>query len=178
MSKTDPQIQAHFAKLKEYEQRLDEAVERGKREILGEIDAGRFTADDIKGFKDLHDYIDANMLGGLCDETGPASSSAFDTNIRWLEFGNALQERLHQWIKDGGLTGFYLAELETRNFSFQAAGRTREEALDALKAGWESHQQEYGPGVVSWEEISWGDEEVQFIHMHLGKAYRDREELH
>lgn len=46
---------------------IEETVARMKREILEEMDAGRIPR-TVSSFSELHDYIDANELGGFCEE--------------------------------------------------------------------------------------------------------------
>ncbi len=52
------------------EQDVADAVALAKREVLDMIDEGVVPA-DVADFSELHDYTDANCLGGLCDEGGP-----------------------------------------------------------------------------------------------------------
>lgn len=46
---------------------IEETVARMKREILEEMDAGRIPR-TVSSFSELHDYIDANELGGFCED--------------------------------------------------------------------------------------------------------------
>lgn len=50
----------------------EQLAEAMKRDIQGQIEAGRVPA-DIDSFSRLHDHCDANCLGGLCDEAILAS---------------------------------------------------------------------------------------------------------
>lgn len=52
------------------EQALEQAIEQMKREVCEEIASGRIPK-TVKRFSQLHDYIDANELGGFCDECFP-----------------------------------------------------------------------------------------------------------
>lgn len=64
-----------------------------KAEILTDLRDGRFTADDITCFADLHDFVDANEYGDIpCED--PDEMCAV---------GNAMQDTLDHWIKAGGL---------------------------------------------------------------------------
>ena len=53
-------------------EQIKEAVARSKREIIADIASGRVPA-TVKTFSELHDYVDANEYGGLCDESSPLS---------------------------------------------------------------------------------------------------------
>jgi hypothetical protein len=64
------------------------AVERGKREILADVRAGRVPA-DVEDFSALHDHVDANEYGGLCDDFGECST----------DFANRVQDALDAWIR-------------------------------------------------------------------------------
>jgi hypothetical protein len=46
---------------------IEQTVARMKREILAEMDAGTIPR-NVSSFSELHDYIDANELGGFCDD--------------------------------------------------------------------------------------------------------------
>lgn len=91
---------------------LQEAiVARMKAEIIEEIVHGpaRIPA-TVPDFSSLHDYIDANELGGLCDDDAPSSS--YDPSdpprvalaaITFSDVTNAAQDEVDRWLKDGGL---------------------------------------------------------------------------
>tara|TARA_R110002020_G_scaffold56756_2_gene156758 strand:- start:785 stop:1276 length:492 start_codon:yes stop_codon:yes gene_type:complete len=71
-----------------------------------------------------------------------------------------------------------IAELVTRSFTFQSAGRTEEEAMSALEAAWEKHTHQYSSSanermaMYKWAELR---EDVNIIEMPFGGAVRDRE---
>lgn len=68
------------------------AVAQGKREILEDVASGRIPA-DAASFSVLHDHVDANEYGGLCDE-----------RAEWTnEQAAAVQDALDRWIRDGGI---------------------------------------------------------------------------
>lgn len=69
---------------------LDTAIAQAKTEILDDIREGRVPR-DVASFTELHDHVDANEYGGLCDER-----SDFD-----LDFANAMQTAVDEWIKGG-----------------------------------------------------------------------------
>jgi hypothetical protein len=66
-------------------------ISRGKAEILEDIHAGIVPA-DIKCFGDLHDYVDANCYGGLCDDDCTVPEAVMFT------VADTVAEALHQWI--------------------------------------------------------------------------------
>jgi hypothetical protein len=71
---------------------IEIAVERSKCEILEDIAAGRVSA-DVASFSELHDYVDANEYGGLCDDDAYGD---FD-----LDFAVAVQDAVDAWLKTG-----------------------------------------------------------------------------
>lgn len=75
---------------------LADAVARGKREILADVAAGRVPPP--ASFSELHDHVDANEYGGLCDTYG-------DFETYGNEFANDVQDALDEWIRDGGAEG-------------------------------------------------------------------------
>jgi hypothetical protein len=75
------------------------AVDRAKREILEDVESGRVPA-DVPGFSALHDYVDANEYGGLCDDDCPVPVG---DDEGWIQWGNDVQTEVDQWIKGGGI---------------------------------------------------------------------------
>lgn len=73
---------------------LEKAIAQAKAEITDDVKTGRVPR-NVTSFGDLHDHVDANEYGGLCDERGD-----FD-----IDFANALQNAVDEWIKNGGLAG-------------------------------------------------------------------------
>ena len=51
---------------------IQTAIDRSKREILEDIESG-IVPNGIHDFSELHDYIDANEYGGLCDDNEDAT---------------------------------------------------------------------------------------------------------
>lgn len=94
---------------------LEAAIDRAKREILDEVQAGRFVGSQITCFADLHDHMDANTLGGLADDDFPLDGD------EQIEFGNALQAALDEWIKNNGMTD----GIEARNDRWLTVGELR-----------------------------------------------------
>jgi hypothetical protein len=72
------------------------------------------------------------------------------------------------------------ASVDTRHFSFDAYGRTEQEALAALKNGLLRHVQMQGGEVgTAWvdELMDPANGDVHVTHAKFGSAYRDREFL-
>lgn len=72
-----------------------------------------------------------------------------------------------------------LLTLETRNFHFQCAGHTYDEALAGIKAAWEAHRKEYGRGgrdIWTWEQVL-EENDLRREELVLGRGYRDHEPL-
>lgn len=84
---------------------VDAAVEQAMIEIEDDISDGTVPA-DVPDFSSLHDYVDANCYGGLCDgEDGPwhylwAIRDANDSPAI-IDFGNAVQSRVDAWLRAG-----------------------------------------------------------------------------
>lgn len=72
---------------------LDLAIKRAKAEILDDIENGRVPA-DVTTFRELHDHVDANEYGGLCEDS-PMSTRTL------VVFGNELQRQLNLWLRAG-----------------------------------------------------------------------------
>lgn len=75
--------------------RIESAIARGKREILSDIASGRVPS-TIDRFADLHDYVDANEYGGLCDED---VFPLLDDND--FDVANRVQNALDSWLVAG-----------------------------------------------------------------------------
>ena len=75
------------------------AIERGKAEILSDI--GRdIVPEDVHSFSELHDFVDANEYGGLCDGHWPIAIIDGEEHLD-VELANQVQDALDTWIKDG-----------------------------------------------------------------------------
>ena len=61
------------------------------------------------------------------------------------------------------------ATLETRNFTFEAYGKDKAEALTVLMAGWSVHARQYG----CQENFEPFQEDVNYQTVNLGWCYRD-----
>lgn len=79
---------------------VERSVNKAKREILEDLSTGRFKADEITTFADLHDYVDANEYGGLCSDSPWTDEGGLET---YSDEANEVQDRLDAWIKAGGL---------------------------------------------------------------------------
>ena len=72
------------------------SIKLAKEEIKELIADGTFP-NDISGFEELHNYCDANELGGLCDD-GLMDTLSDD---EFLSIGKTVQAELDKWIKEG-----------------------------------------------------------------------------
>lgn len=87
---------------------VEQLVEAMKRDIRGLIEAGRVPA-DIDSFSRLHDYCDANCLGGLCDEATLASmvkkfgghGPGNELPQGMIDLINAAQDSVNGWLAHG-----------------------------------------------------------------------------
>lgn len=77
------------------------AVDRAKQEILRDIKDGRVPA-DVKSFGDLHDHVDANEYGGLCE--APWFVEGREPSI--LSTADLVQEDVDKWLKAGRVDEF------------------------------------------------------------------------
>lgn len=89
------------------------AIELGKRQIQQEIAAGRIPP-TVTDFARLHDFVDANEFGGLCEDDGewnrlfPRTSTAEDD--AFCEAANRVQAALGQWLTASGERNALLVE--------------------------------------------------------------------
>jgi hypothetical protein len=78
-----------------------------KREVLAAVIAatpfyvgGRVPPITIHSFSDLHDFCDANTLGGLCDDEVATMASALFPSVESDDSaGNAIQGAVHGWLE-------------------------------------------------------------------------------
>ena len=88
------------------------AVAHARREILAHVAAGVIPA-NVENYAALHDFVDANGYGGAFDDSPPAP-------VEDVDFWNAMQEHIDEWIRSGGLAAdplAMLAQLSTRTAS-------------------------------------------------------------
>lgn len=90
----------------------EKIAEQMKREIIADAKAGKFTADEITSFSDLHDHVDANLYAfenenGINEELYPAEPTDEGRSDAWWEtmisLTNEAQYFIDKWIQDGGL---------------------------------------------------------------------------
>lgn len=80
-------------------------AERMKEEIAVDI-ANGVVPETVTGFGELHDWVDANCYGGVCDEDPPGvDRSSRDLMEPWFATIDAAQELVHQWLVSGGHRG-------------------------------------------------------------------------
>jgi hypothetical protein len=80
-----------------YTEDLDRAIKRAKEEILDDIETGRVPA-TVTRFAELHDYVDANEYGGLCEVDLGGEETMSE---KLMDFGNALQRQVDLWLRAG-----------------------------------------------------------------------------
>lgn len=83
-------------------QEIAEAVRRSKREILADVRSGRVPG-DVRTFSRLHDYVDANEYGGLCEPDGPFSLGPEAEVSVDFDAAGQVQDQVHQWLVAGGI---------------------------------------------------------------------------
>jgi hypothetical protein len=93
------------------------AVEISKAEIIGMVGNGVISA-YVESFGDLHDFVDANEIGGFCDEDlQPIFDQIFVHTEQDIINGtiasetemdatNRVQDIVSAWITSGGLAGY------------------------------------------------------------------------
>lgn len=74
---------------------IEEIIQQAKSEIIEDVANGVVPA-DVKNFSELHDYVDANMYGGLCDEDSKVPFEPLDEI-------NEIQGAVSEWIESGQL---------------------------------------------------------------------------
>jgi len=88
---------------------IEYAIERSKLEILEDIKNGPVPA-TVSSFSELHDYVDANEYGGLCedgwwslpeDATDKQLAENHGLYLRHLDQANAVQDAVDAWLKRG-----------------------------------------------------------------------------
>lgn len=94
---------------------VEESIERMKREVLDYVQSGMIPR-HVTSFCDLHDHIDANTLGGFCEDAIfdamwiaygglPDQSDEDGMPLGMLGHVNAAQDAIAHWIAHGGLHG-------------------------------------------------------------------------
>lgn len=62
-------------------------------EVIEDMASGRVPW-NVASFGDLHDYVDANEYGGLCDDARFGDTDKYDN-----DFANEVQDAVDRWIK-------------------------------------------------------------------------------
>ena len=87
---------------------LDESIARMKAEVIALVKDGRIPS-SVSSFYELHDYIDANCLGGFCEEMlvdslitkfGGRDENEGYPDALMLHLSSA-QDAIHKWIESG-----------------------------------------------------------------------------
>ena len=76
-------------------QTTDQIIDRAKAEVIEDVKAGIVPTTITRAYE-LHDYVDANMYGGMCDENFP-EDVATDTTMEEMFLA------LDAWIRTGAL---------------------------------------------------------------------------
>ncbi|CAG9165538.1 hypothetical protein [Cupriavidus pinatubonensis] len=89
------------------------AIELGKRQIQQEIATGRIPP-TVTDFATLHDFVDANEFGGLCEDEGEWNrlfprTSAAEGDV-FCEAANRVQDALSQWLSTSAERNALLVE--------------------------------------------------------------------
>jgi hypothetical protein len=71
-------------------------INRAKQEILADIQAG-VVPSTVKDFSEIHEHVDGNCYGGLCDDDFPFSPAEQEG----ADFCNEVQDQLDRWLKAG-----------------------------------------------------------------------------
>jgi len=103
------------------QEHLQDAIARGKREILSDIVQGRVPS-DVSSFGQLHDYVDANEYGGLCDTYANEGDPTDSMSDEWIAFGNAVQDALNAWIVAG-----WMFDASAQEFLYDEYGMNAED---------------------------------------------------
>jgi hypothetical protein len=81
------------------EQAITETAEQAKREIAEDTESGIVPA-TVTDFSSLHDYVDANEYGGLCDDDFEYAD-VFTFDDSGYAAVNAMQDKVEEWLKAG-----------------------------------------------------------------------------
>ena len=78
-------------------EQMADAIARARREILDDFGKGVLPRDgSISSFADLHEYVDANCYGGVCDDVNPTFGEA-DDDAR-SDAVQILQDEIDEWL--------------------------------------------------------------------------------
>lgn len=82
---------------------IERAIALSRLEILALVDDGTLNRDPCE-FSELHDVVDANELGGVCDDD---FRHKFDTFGEWIRAVDTVQSAVDAWLKDGALAPLF-----------------------------------------------------------------------
>ena len=92
---------------------IEYAIERSKAEILHDMEHGPLPR-TVSSFSELHDHVDANEYGGLCDSGSwwcmpdDATDKELAENdgffLRHWDQGAAVQDAVDAWLRERALT--------------------------------------------------------------------------
>lgn len=72
----------------------------------------------------------------------------------------------------------WMAWYDSRHYSFDAFGRTKDEAIDALVDGLRQHGRQLSLELNWWEDQRVAaEDQFEVREIELGRAYRDREQI-
>jgi hypothetical protein len=77
---------------------IDARVAQAKREIESDMASGPVPS-TVDTFSGLHDYVDANEYGGLCDDAVRATFPNPSSWVAWLDACNAVQNTVDAWLR-------------------------------------------------------------------------------
>jgi hypothetical protein len=83
--------------------RYQQVVQQTKDEILADVRKA-VVSPAVQDFSDLHNFVDANTYGGVCDDGFRESFGPGDEgNDAWITFCNAVSNEVDAWIKTDGV---------------------------------------------------------------------------
>jgi hypothetical protein len=77
-------------------------IESIKTDIIKDVLDGIIPT-NCKSFSELHNYVDANEYGGLCNSSSPFHIEKFASMQIAIEAANIAQIEINCWIKAGGI---------------------------------------------------------------------------
>ena len=87
---------------------INYATARAIREILEDMKNG-VVPEHVSTFSELHDYVDANEYGGLCEDgywclPDDATDAEIEANdwmyLKHPHESNAVQDQVHKWLQE------------------------------------------------------------------------------
>jgi hypothetical protein len=81
------------------EEFIAQRIDRSKREIEADMQEGVLPS-DVPDFSALHDYVDANEYGGLCEDFQcPEVFTDDPEGDLWWAACNRIQDGVNDWLK-------------------------------------------------------------------------------